>query len=198
MQKLKNNNVIEARNNVFNYAHKYYGFTLEEDYYLESLIRNLFNIYKSKISNKDKIDLLLDKDNDILSYRYQDKDLVNFNQFYLECLKFNSDFNITMLDDELYINKFGNIILTNNPELKNQNVLLFDYPEFNSVKEGMKHNVFTSRLYEYLAIMIKEKLGNNAYDIFNLANNHIISYEKTLLQKLKALESTNTYTRALK
>ena len=50
---LQENEVIRAREAAFNYAHKYYGFTLEEDYYLESLIRNLFNIYKSKISNKD-------------------------------------------------------------------------------------------------------------------------------------------------
>ena len=198
MQQLKNGDVIKSRNSVFNYAHKYYNFTLEEDYYLESLIRNLFDIYKSKISKQDKLDILINENNNILDYRYNNKDLNNFNNFYLECLKFNSDFNITIDNDELYINKFGNIILTNNPDLKDQSVFNFDYIEFNTIKDAIKHNIFTSRIYQYLALLIKEKLGNNAYEIFNLANNHIISYEKTLLQKLKYLKLIDNYARILK
>ncbi len=195
---LQENEVIRAREAAFNYAHKYYDFTLEEDYYLNSLVANLLAIYKAKITNIDNLSLLLNENSNILAYRYTEEDIKDFNTFYLECLKFKSDFTLKLFDDEFYLNKFGLIVLTTNPEFKNKNVFELNMPEFKAIIEDIKHNVFTSKIYQYLALLIREKLGTKAYDIFNLANNHIISYEKTLNQKLKALNSHSKRVRVLK
>ena len=198
MKLLKNSEVIQKRNDVFNYAHKYYDFNLEEDGYLNSLIRKMFNIFKEKIEVQGDLNILVDPNVDILKLRYTDEDIKDFNSFYLQCMHFNSEFNIVVDNDNYYINKFGKIILSTNAEYNNLNVLEFDNPEFLVVKREMKQNILASRIYQLLAVMIKDELGVNAFNIFNLANNHIISYEKTLLEKMKALELKDNLVRILK
>lgn len=199
MQIRKNNEVIMARDKVFNYAHKYYNFTLEQDYYLNFLVHNLLEIFKSKVGNTSKLDIFLNEDNNILDYRFTENDIKDFNNFYLDCIHFDADFNINLLDDKIYLNKFGKIILTNNPDFKGKTVFELNMNEFNPVLIGIKHNIFVSKLYQYLSLLIKEELGSNAYDIFKLANGHIITYENTLLKKMKTLEfKTNSLSRVLK
>ena len=198
MKLLKNSEVIQKRNDVFNYAHKYYDFNLEEDGYLNSLIRKMFNIFKEKIEVQGDLNILVDPNVDILKLRYTDEGIKDFNSFYLQCMHFNSEFNIVVDNDNYYINKFGKIILSTNAEYNNLNVLEFDNPEFLVVKREMKQNILASRIYQLLAVMIKDELGVNAFNIFNLANNHIISYEKTLLEKMKALELKDNLVRILK
>ena len=168
-----------------NYGEQYLGFTNEDIVFIPKLITKLANIFKEKIKDEDIESLTLKTVYD--KYRIDTPDILNsLSHFEQECLNFQNDFNIKILDDKLFIDRFGFILLANNQDLINKNVFELDLKALKEVKTAILYNILTSMIYRAIFLKLKEESIEYS-QMFKIVHERIFYYEKKFLERMRKL-----------
>ena len=115
---------------------------------VNNFILETFYLY----SKKNTLKTVYDK------YRIYTPDILNsLSHFEQECLNFQNDFNIKILDDKLFIDRFGFILLANNQDLINKNVFELDLKPLKEVKTAILYNILISMIYRAIFLKLKEE-----------------------------------------